>query len=57
MKGEWKKSSRSLRTDWEQCVEVSLGDEVRVRDSKQVGGPVLQVSAAGWSSFVAGLKG
>ncbi|MDT3398082.1 DUF397 domain-containing protein [Streptomyces sp. B1866] len=40
------------------CVEVADGCPglVPVRDSKVADGPVLLVSADGWSSFVAALK-
>ncbi|WP_328824738.1 DUF397 domain-containing protein [Streptomyces sp. NHF165] len=38
------------------CVEVARADStVHIRDSKVVGGPLLNVSRAGWSSFVASL--
>ncbi|WP_406411044.1 DUF397 domain-containing protein [Streptomyces halstedii] len=44
------------------CVEVAVGfaatrGVVPVRDSKQVGGPVLRVCADAFSSFVAGVRG
>ncbi|GEB53978.1 MULTISPECIES: DUF397 domain-containing protein [Streptomyces] len=38
------------------CIEVAHTDStVHIRDSKVVGGPLLNVSHAGWSSFVASL--
>ncbi|MFE2764120.1 MULTISPECIES: DUF397 domain-containing protein [Streptomyces] len=44
------------------CVEVAVGfaatrGVVRVRDSKQVSGSVLRVSADAFFSFVAGVRG
>lgn len=43
------------------CVEIAVGfaatrGVVPVRDSKQVSGPVLRVSADAFSSFVAGVR-
>ncbi|MGW6415270.1 DUF397 domain-containing protein [Streptomyces sp. NPDC055055] len=54
----WRKSSYS-NPDGGACVEVSddFAAVVPVRDSKDLGGPVLVFSACGWSSFVAALKG
>ncbi|WP_328319287.1 DUF397 domain-containing protein [Streptomyces sp. NBC_00388] len=55
----WFKSSYSANGG--QCVEVA-GDlidsrgVVPVRDSKNPGGPVLDVSAGAFASFVAGVK-
>ncbi|BAU83266.1 hypothetical protein SLA_2338 [Streptomyces laurentii] len=45
-----------------QCVEVATNlvasrGVVPVRDSKVADGPVLELSAAAFSSFVAGVKG
>ncbi|MER6719381.1 DUF397 domain-containing protein [Streptomyces halstedii] len=44
------------------CVEIAAGfaatrGVVRVRDSKQMSGSVLRVSADAFSSFVAGVRG
>ncbi len=50
----WQKSSKC---DSATCVEVaSTGDQIVVRDSKEIDGPVLRFSAAQWSSFVAGVR-
>jgi hypothetical protein len=38
------------------CVEVAVGPEIRVRDSKDSGGPVLIFSEAEWSAFLAGVR-
>ncbi|MBZ3901609.1 DUF397 domain-containing protein [Streptomyces griseiscabiei] len=45
----WFKSSTS---EVDNCVEVSFGDRVRVRDSKNSEGPVLSMNSPGWRSFV-----
>ncbi|MEV4710220.1 DUF397 domain-containing protein [Micromonospora sp. NPDC049374] len=52
----WRKSSRSGEGE---CVEVAddLAGAVGVRDSKDVGGPVLLFAPAQWRSFVNGVKG
>jgi hypothetical protein len=56
----WRKSSRSGGSGGN-CVEVadnlaSNTGSVYVRDSKDPAGPVLAVSAAGWTSFIAALR-
>ncbi|AWL38922.1 MULTISPECIES: DUF397 domain-containing protein [unclassified Streptomyces] len=56
----WYKSSYS--SNGGNCVEIAVGfaatrGVVPVRDSKQVSGPVLRVSADAFSSFVAGVRG
>lgn len=53
----WRKSSYSNSSGGE-CVEVSydFAQGVPVRDSKNPHGPVLAFGAAGWASFVSGVK-
>ncbi|MFF2957401.1 DUF397 domain-containing protein [Streptomyces sp. NPDC057963] len=56
----WFKSSYS--SNGGQCVEVAANliasrGVVPVRDSKSPGGPVLDVPAAAFASFVAGVRG
>lgn len=55
--GGWRKSSYS-GPEGGSCVEVLDGHPggVPVRDSKVPNGPVIVVSAPGWTSFVAALK-
>ncbi|MEU6687942.1 DUF397 domain-containing protein [Streptomyces sp. NPDC046832] len=50
---EWRKSSASVG---ENCVEVSLGHPVRVRDSKVAEGPCLAVGSMAWASFLDSLS-
>nr|WP_323449721.1 DUF397 domain-containing protein [Streptomyces sp. YSPA8] len=51
--GVWRKSSHSA-SGAGQCVEVAaLPRTVRVRDSKNTGGPVFGVNPRAWASFVA----
>ena len=45
----WRKSSHSGQED---CVEISLGAVVGVRDTKDRAGGELTVSAGSWSVFV-----
>jgi hypothetical protein len=45
----WRKSSASETGN---CVEVSLGRDVRVRDSKNRNGLLLSFSQGSWSDFV-----
>jgi hypothetical protein len=53
----WRKSSYSSGNGG-QCVEVTTGlpGAVAVRDSKDVTGPHLEVTAQAWSAFVTGIK-
>ena len=47
----WRKSSYS-GSEGGDCVEVAAGPQVvHVRDSKDVSGPVLTLSAATWGAF------
>ena len=49
----WRKSSMSASGD---CVEVAVGREhVYLRDSAQIGGPVLAFLYREWEAFVAGV--
>ncbi|MER7668791.1 DUF397 domain-containing protein [Kitasatospora sp. NPDC096128] len=52
----WRKSSFSGAQS--NCVEIAIGvvGVVPVRDSKDLGGPVLLFPADAWASFVAGVK-
>jgi hypothetical protein len=51
----WRKSRRS--GDSGGCVEwARSGDRVGIRDSRDPGGPVLEVAAGAWRAFVAALK-
>ncbi|MGW4228081.1 DUF397 domain-containing protein [Streptomyces sp. NPDC004980] len=54
----WRRSSHSNNGEGA-CVEVSDGhsDGIPVRDSKAPHGPALVFPAAGWSLFVAAVKG
>ncbi|MFJ6199950.1 DUF397 domain-containing protein [Micromonospora sp. NPDC092111] len=53
--GIWRKSSRS--SDQGNCVEVAdnLPAVIGVRDSKDVGGPVLVFPSKAWRSFLTGI--
>lgn len=51
---DWRASSRSGGVN---CVEVRIeADQVQVRDSKTVHGPVLTFSRAEWQAFVDGVQ-
>lgn len=52
----WRKSSHSNAGN--QCVEVArlADDAIAVRDSKNPHGDHLTVSAAGWRTFLSGVK-
>ncbi|MFF7376069.1 DUF397 domain-containing protein [Streptomyces massasporeus] len=50
---EWRKSSASGP---ENCVEVSLGRPVMVRDSKVSDGPCMAVDSAAWTVFLDSLS-
>ncbi|MDH6703133.1 DUF397 domain-containing protein [Streptomyces sp. MAA16] len=52
----WFKSTYSSSGDGNDCVEVAVAVRVvRVRDSKNIGGPQLVVAGDVWGGFVAGL--
>lgn len=58
MELQWRKSSYSK--DWNQalCVEVAAVASGRlVRDSKNPGGHVIEVTSDGWSRFVQWMRG
>ena len=48
----WRKSSYSNGTPEGDCVEVSLTQNARVRDSKNVAGEVLTFSTSAWRAFL-----
>ncbi|MFD9734068.1 DUF397 domain-containing protein [Umezawaea sp. NPDC059074] len=50
--GTWRKSSYSSENGEGNCVEVSFGRTVAVRDSKNPAGPILTVSEAAWRLFL-----
>ncbi|RCW42803.1 uncharacterized protein DUF397 [Halopolyspora algeriensis] len=52
--GDWRKSSRSNGTG--NCVEVSVGPVVGVRDTKNRHGGVLVFGERAWADFLAHLK-
>jgi hypothetical protein len=52
---QWRRSSHS--TDADTCVEVAEWiDGVAVRDSKDVGGPVLGFGRSEWRAFLSGVR-
>lgn len=52
----WYKSTYS-GGDGGECVEVALDTAaIRVRDSKEPGGPQLAITRSAWSGFVGGLE-
>jgi hypothetical protein len=50
--GGWFKSSFSNAGG---CLEVNMGPMIRVRDSKDRGGPVLSFTPREWDAFVQGV--
>jgi hypothetical protein len=53
VEARWQRSSHSSDLN---CVETRSADvAIQIRDSKDVTGPILQVSPAGWQSFVRNL--
>jgi hypothetical protein len=52
---EWFKSSFSAESS---CVEVAWTDDcgIKVRDSKDPGGPVLGFTPAEWTAFLDGVR-
>ena len=54
--GTWRRSSYCTAPD-SLCIEVSTGrHEVRLRDSKNRGGPVLRFTHEEWRVFVLGVR-
>lgn len=51
----WRKSTYSGGAN-STCVEVAAAPAVLVRDTADRSGPVLRISAAAWSSFLAMLR-
>jgi hypothetical protein len=53
----WRKSSRSL-VQWDlKCVEVAAaGEQVYVRDSKNIAAGALVVTPTAWAQFIGGIK-
>ena len=51
----WRTSSYSSG-DGGQCVEVTSGDEIMVRDTTDRRGPMLTFTADAWRTFTAGVK-
>ncbi|MFE2967383.1 DUF397 domain-containing protein [Streptomyces sp. NPDC059340] len=51
----WRKSSAS-GPEGENCVEVSLGNDVLVRDSKASSAAYFSVSPSAWNSFLSSVK-
>ncbi|MEU7475440.1 DUF397 domain-containing protein [Lentzea sp. NPDC042327] len=49
---EWRKSSHSGGSEDSACVEVSLGHDALVRDSKNPTGEVLVFSTPAWRAFL-----
>jgi len=53
----WRKSSRSNDGGYGDCVEVAgLRDEVVLRDSKDIAGPVLAITRAEWCVFLGDVR-
>jgi hypothetical protein len=48
----WRKSSYSGATEDSNCVEVSVSQDVLVRDSKNADAGTLRFSAPAWRAFV-----
>ena len=54
--GIWKKSSYSAHNG--NCIEVAghASDTVRVRDSKNPAGAILDFTVTGWGAFLGGVR-
>ncbi|MET7702303.1 DUF397 domain-containing protein [Streptomyces sp. NPDC005485] len=49
----WFKSSYSDGTEGDSCVEIAITRRaIHVRDSKNIGGPQLALTADAWAAFV-----
>lgn len=53
----WRKSSYSDTQGVGNCVEVTFGGIVAVRDSKNPAGPILIVAPAAWQAFLSDPSG
>ena len=53
----WRKSSYSPCFNPHQCVEVSIGEDIMVRDSKNPEGGALTFTKSEWQAFVKGVLG
>jgi hypothetical protein len=50
---DWKKSTRSGGSN---CVEVCLGDPVKIRDTKDQDGPEIPLTREAWQAFLDGVR-
>jgi hypothetical protein len=48
----WRKSSYSQEGVGSDCIEVALGADALVRDSKNASGPVLRFGARAWRDLL-----
>jgi hypothetical protein len=55
MNSPWRKSSHSDANGGD-CVEVTAGDAVMIRDTANRDGVTLTVTAGAWSAFLAAIR-
>ena len=55
MESSWRKSSYSGDNGGE-CIEVATAGTVMVRDTADLGGPVLTFTAGAWRAFTATIR-
>jgi hypothetical protein len=55
MNSPWRKSSHSDANGGD-CVEVTVGDAVMIRDTANRDGVTLSVTAGAWSAFLATIR-